>query len=140
MGWEAATCAVGAVLVDIDVGKVGIEGLDVVGDADWKSSKSSSSFSKAFGAALFPLKENSLGGVSGGTSSSKARISISGSFGFGGSAFLVLIGSVAVVPVFLRAEEGVEPSSCSSYSSNRSLLLLESWNPDVFPPNPPPSP
>ena len=136
-GWGAANCAGAAVVVDIGVGKPGIDGFDavaVVGEADWKSSKSSSSFSNALGAAFLPFEETSFGGVSGGTSSSKASISISGSFGLGGSGFLALTGSVTVVPVLRRAEEDVAPSSYSSYSSNRSPLLPESWNPDVFPP------
>ena len=72
-------------------------------------------------AAFFPF-EISFGGVSGGTSSSKANISISGSFGLGASGFLALTGSVAVVPILRRAEEPVIPSS----SSSSSLLLPES--------------
>lgn len=116
-------------LVDIGAGKPGTEGFDavvVVGDADWKSSKSSSSFSNAFVAAFRPFDKTSFGGVSGGISSSKASMSISGSFGFGGSGFLALTGSVAVVPVLRRAEEAIPLSSSSSYSSKRSFLLPES--------------
>lgn len=129
MGWGAANWAGGAVVIDIGGGKPGIEGFDVVvvvGDADWKSSKSSSSASNAFVAPFLPFEEAGFGGVSGGMSSSKASMSISGSFGLGGSGCLALTGSVAVVPIFRRAEEDVAPSSYSSYSSNRSLLLPES--------------
>ena len=136
-------------LLDMGSGKPGIEGFAgavVVGVADWKSSKSSSSAPpdcndpgpspSTFEAALFPLGANSFGGVSGGMSSSKPKISISGSFGLGGSAFFGsrFAAAVEVVSGFRRAGEAVTPSSYSSYSSNRSLLLLESWNPDVFPP------
>ena len=127
-------------VAEIGVGRPGIvvfEGAEVcvLGVADWKSSKSSSSAapdevlpsmsSIGFETVFLPFEVNGLGGVSGGmSSSSKARISISGSFFFGGSAFL---GSRLTVvdeeSVFRRAGEATAPSSYSSYSSNRSLLL-----------------
>ena len=107
---------------DID----GFIGADMVGVADWKSSKSSSStapVSSELVVGFLILDTNSFGGVSGGMSSSKARISISGSLGLGGSAFFCsLLGSSA----FRREGDESSPSSPSSYSSNRSLLLLES--------------
>lgn len=135
------------------------DGFDVVcvcgfGVADWKSSKSSSSLaptdkesnplSIGCGLAFLPFAAKSLGGVFGGISStSKLRMSISGSFFFGGAVFW---GS-------LRADDdddaasgfgldvlGVLPSSPSSYSSNLSRRLVESWKSDLFPPKPPPSP
>ena len=117
----------------------GLEGAAVVGVADWKSSKSSSSAvpaSSGFVVGFFILEVNSFGGVSGGMSSSKAKISISGSLGFGGSTFFCSCFGISAV----RREVDETSSSPSSYSSNWSLLLLESWKPDVFPPNPPPSP
>lgn len=99
----------------------------VVGVADWKSSKSSSSApsSKTFKAAFFPLEANGFGGVSGGMSSSKPSMSISGAFGLGGSAFFT-----GAVSIFRRALDVMAPSSYSSYSSKRSFLLLASWKPD----------
>lgn len=126
----------------------GIEGFDdvcVVGVADWKSSKSSSSAppglsSIGLDAGFLPLETNFLGGVSGGISSSKSSISISGSFFFGGSAFLTSPLAADDGSAFRRPGAATAPSSYSSYSSNRSLLVLVSWNPDVLPPKPPPSP
>ena len=128
---------------DIGVGRPGIEDLEeaegwVVGVADWKSSKSSSSAaldgappsmsSIGFETAFLPLEAKGLGGVSGGMSlSSNARISISGSFFLDGSA---LLGSRLIAvedgSAFLRPGEATAPSSYSSYSSKRSLLLFES--------------
>lgn len=133
----------------------GIEGLVadwLLGVADWKSSKSSSSAappackepnpsSIGFGVAFLPFEAKSLGGVFGGISSaSKLRMSISGSFFFGGSGFLVSRRADDDDSGFRRAEVAVLPSSYSSYSSNLSRRLVESWNSDVFPPKPPPSP
>ena len=117
------------VAVLVDSGRPGIDGLEgaaVAGVADWKSSKSSSSaapVSSGFVAGFLMLEANSLGGVSGGMSSSKARISISGSFGLGGSAFFC---SRLGTSAFRLGGDETSPSSPSSYSSNRSLLLLES--------------
>ena len=141
-GFGAANWVVDAVVL-VASGRPGIDGLEgaaVVGVADWKSSKSSSSaapVSSGFAAGFLMLEANSFGGVSGGMSSSKAKISISGSFGLGGSAFFC---SRFGTSAFRRELDETSSSSPSSYSSNRSRLLLESWKPDVFPPNPPPSP
>jgi len=156
--WDAGT-GLGAaywVLCARDVadsggGRFEIEGFEgaedcVVGVADWKSSKSSSSAppdeappsisSIGFETAFLPLVVKGFGGVSGGiSSSSNPRMSISGSFFLGGSAFFgSRLTAVEEVSAFRRPEEATAPSSNSSYSSNRSLLLLESWKPDVFPP------
>ena len=141
-GLGAANWVLGAVVL-VDSGRAGIDGFEgaaMVGVADWKSSKSSSSAvpaSSGFVVGFFILEVNSFGGVSGGMSSSKAKISISGSLGFGGSTFFC---SRFGTSAFRREGDENSSSSPSSYSSNRSLLLLESWKPDVFPPNPPPSP
>ena len=102
-GLGAASCVADA---DEVAGKVGrfrpivgvLELLWVFGVADWKSSNSSSSAppadsdpkpsSMGFADALFPFEAKSFGGVFGGKSSaSKLRISISGSFFFGGAGF-----------------------------------------------------
>lgn len=130
------------VLEAIGSERFGIEGLEEAvsaGLAIWKSSKSSSSppafcidpkpLSSGFEAGFFPFEANSFGGVSGGISSSKPRISISGSLGFGGSAFLasrLAEDAAEGVPGFRRADDPVAPSSYSSYSSNLSRLELES--------------
>ena len=126
----------------------GCEVVVVVGVADWKSSNSSSSaplacidpspFPTELEIDCFAVEPNSFGGVSGGMSSSNPRMSISGSLGFGGSAALALLFARPGSDFFVGGED-MAPSSNSSYSSNRSFLP-ESWNPDVFPPNPPPSP
>lgn len=93
--------------------------------------------------AFFPFEATPFGGVAGGrSSSSNPSMSTSGSFFFGSSAALgsrFTVG-VALISVFRIAGDFMAPSSNSSYSSNRSRRLLESWNPDVFPPYPPPSP
>ncbi len=139
------------VFVVIGAGRFGKEGLEaVVAEvADWKSSKSSSTavvdwreLTPLSRAVFLLFDKNSFGGVSGGTSSSKPRMSISGSFGLGGSAFLASRRAEFVENVsdFRRAGVDAAPSSASSYSSKRSRLLLESWKPDWAPPNPPPSP
>ena len=119
-GLGAASWMLDAVFL-ADSGRPGIDGLEgaaVVGVADWKSSKSSSSavsVSSGFMAGLLIVEANSFGGVSGGMSSSKARISISGSLGLGGSAFFCsLFGTSA----FRREVDETSPSSPSSYSSN----------------------
>lgn len=141
-GLGAANWVLDAVAL-VASGIPGIDGLEeaaVVGVADWKSSKSSSSaapVSSGFVLDFLILEVNSFGGVSGGMSSSKAKMSISGSFGLGGSAFFC---SRFGTSAFRREVDEISPSSPSSYSSNRSLLLLESWKLDVFPPKPPPSP
>ena len=141
-GLGAANWVLDAVVL-VDSGRPGIDGLEgaaVIGVADWKSSKSSSSAAPVFSgfvAGFLILEANSFGGVSGGMSLSKARISISGSFGLAGSAFFC---SRFGTSAFRREVDETSPSSPSSYSSNRSFLLLESWKPDVFPPYPPPSP
>ena len=123
--------------------RFGIEGFEgaevwVVGAADWKSSKSSSSAmsegappsmsSIGFDADFLPLEGKGLGGVSGGiSSSSNARMSISGSFFLGGSAFLASrLAGAEERSAFRRPGEATAPSSYSSYSSNRSRLLLVS--------------
>ena len=127
-GLGAANWVFDAVVL-ADSGRAGIDGLEeavVVGVADWKSSKSSSStalVSSGLAAGFLILEENSLGGVSGGMSLSKAKKSISGSFGFRGSAFFC---SRLGTSGFRREVGDASPSSPSSYSSNRSLLLLES--------------
>ncbi len=138
-------------VADNGSGRFGIEGFEgavdcVVGVADWKSSNSSSSAvpggappimpSIGFDVAFLPLEAKGFGGVSGGmSSSSNPSMSISGSFFFGGSAFFVSrLAAVEEVSAFRRPVEDAAPSSYSSYSSNRSLLPLESWKPDVFPP------
>ncbi len=126
----------------------GIEGLEkvcVVGVADWKSSKSSSSAppgpsSSGLETFFLPFGTNSFGGVSGGISSSKPSMSISGSFFLGGSGFLGSRLAADEVSAFRRPGVATAPSSYSSYSSKRSRRLEESWNPEVLPPNPPPSP
>ena len=80
-----------------------------------------------FDAAFLPLEAKGLGGVSGGISSSNPSMSTSGSFFFGGSTFFgSRLTAVEEVSAFRRPEEATAPSSYSSYSSNRSLLLLES--------------
>ena len=137
----AANCVVDDVEnVDTGSGKADTEALLYgcgAGAADWKSSKSSSaemldwsvfrSFS-AFGTAVFPFEEFSFGGVSGGASSSNPRMSISGSFFFGGSTFLSsrFVMDDEDISAFLRVGDVMAPSSNSSYSSNRSLRALES--------------
>lgn len=119
----------------------GAIGFDVGGGfgvADWKSSKSSSSAppdcnppklsSIELDKALLPFMAKSLGGVLGGrSSSSNPSISTSGSFGLGGSTSLVSRFTAADIDSGFRRPEAVTaPSSYSSYSSNRSLRLLES--------------
>lgn len=136
-------------------GMDGLLALEMLGVADWKSSKSSSSWtppadsapnplSMGFAEALLPFNAKSLGGVLGGMSSaSKLKMSISGSFFFGGSG---LEGSRRIADDddedagFRRDEADVAPSSYSSYSSNLSRRLFESWKSEAFPPYPPPSP
>lgn len=153
--WEAET-GLGAANWGVDRGVTvfvrgaspGIEGLEkvfLVGVADWKSSKSSSSTpprpeSRGFETVFLPLETNSFGGVSGGMSSSKPSISISGSFFFGGSGFLGSRLAVVEASAFRRPEAATAPSSYSSYSSKRSRRVEESWNSEVLPPKPPPSP
>ena len=134
-------------------GRVGIEGFEdvcVLGVADWKSSKSSSSavwsvpkLSTGLKMAFLPFEANSLGGVSGGISSSpNANKSTSGSLFLGGSAFFAsrFAGVGKEDSAFRRTGDATAPSSYSSYSSKRSLLPPVSSNPPVFPPYPPPSP
>lgn len=141
-GLGAANWVLGAVVL-VASGRPGIDGCEagaVVVVADWKSSKSSSSaapVSSGLAAGFFIFDANSFGGVSGGISSSKARISISGSFGLGCSAFFC---SRFGASAFRREVGEASTSSPSSYSSNRSRLLLESWKSEVLPPYPPPSP
>ena len=119
-GLGAANWVLDAVVL-VDSGRLGIDGFEgatVVGVADWKSSKSSSSaapVSSGFEAGFLTLEVNSFGGVSGGMSSSKPRMSISGSFGFGVSAFF---GSRFEISAFRREADETSPSSPSSYSSN----------------------
>ena len=153
-GLGAANCVADVVdVVASGGGKACIDGFMEdcgAGVADWNSSKSSSpalldcialKSSIAFGTDFFPFEKSSFGGVSGGTSSSSnPRISISGSFFFGiSSCFVSRFTGDDETSVLRRVGDFVAPSSNSSYSSNRSLRV-ESWNPEVFPPNPPPSP
>ena len=72
-GLGAANWVLEAVVL-VDSGRPGMDGLEeaaVLGVADWKSSKSSSSaapVSSGFGAGFLILEVNSFGGVSGGMS------------------------------------------------------------------------
>ena len=132
-------------LENAEVDMEGLEDVVVVGVADWKSSKSSSSVAALWREpspprplSLLLLEANSFGGVSGGTSSSNDRKSTSGSLGFGGSAFLTDADAEGLA--LLRGVAPDPSSSCSSYSSKRSLLELVSWKSGSLPPNPPPSP
>lgn len=121
----------------------------VDGVADWKSSKSSSSaaagdwklISRPLLAGFLPFDVE----VGAGSSSPIENRSGSGSFFFAGSAFLFSRLTLEEVGLetesaFRRPGAATAPSSYSSYSSNLSPLLAESWNPPVFPPKPPPSP
>lgn len=142
-GFGAAICVLGTANVDGGCSILGMEGFaaaDVVGSgvADWKSSKSSSSFVVGAGAeapsiprssigfvmGFLPLYANSLGGVIGGRSpSSKLNMSFSGSFLGGSSFFRFRFAAVDDDGAEVRtAGEATAPSSYSSYSSNRSLL------------------
>ena len=97
-----------------------------------KSSKSSSAateLSSGLVIVLLPFETDGFGGVLGGRSSApKSNKSSCGSGCFGVSAFLVSrrIGVDVSSSGFRRLDELPAPSSYSSYSSNRSLLLLVS--------------
>lgn len=128
----------------------------VVGVADWKSSKSSSSappvccvpkpLSRPLPLVFLPfVGDASAGPPLAMSSSPNEKRSISGSFALGldfgvFSASLREVDAAGGCSAFRRGEDVAAPSSYSSYSSNRSLRFPESWKPPVFPPNPPPSP
>ena len=123
--------------------------------ADWKSSKSSSSappvccvpkpLSRPLPLVFLPFVGAASAGPLAMSSSPNEKRSTSGSFalGFDFSVFPASLRELDAAggwSAFRRAEDVAAPSSYSSYSSNRSLLLPGSWKPPVFPPKPPPSP